>query len=181
MSVPSTTRAIATKAEGLVYAPADPVPATCQDVRDKIWFGVWPGPWDTARVFDASRSVYLATHDRTRIVWETAIADVISVPFECTDAFLELVSRRWGHALSQVHGVSPSPGWGVAWRAEPIRRIDGRAPRSAGRVPGWLLTEDLHRAWRRVLGLRDNRGVEPNACRSELHHAHGGSANEEIE
>ena len=167
-------------AEGVVFAAADPVPEGADELRDWVWFALWSAPWDTRLVFELGSAVYLATPQLDRVVWESSVREVISVPFESAEAFREMVGRRWGQPLGEVDGLSPAPGWGVAWRADPVRRLDVVCPDAAADAPRWQLTEHLDPAWRRALGLSaaDTEWTAGCGCSGESLRPHLYAANE---
>ena len=137
---------------GVLFAPSTPMPRTAQAVQDSAWYAVWSAPWDSANVLAPLRSVFLIDAGAGVVEWETEITDVVAVPFESVDAFRDLITRRWGHPVTRVTGTEPRPGWGVAWRAVPVRYLGLSSPEGAGALQSWNLVSDLDEVWRTALG-----------------------------
>lgn len=137
---------------GVLFSPSTPMPRTAQAVHDSVWYAVWSSPWDSASVLAPLRSVFLIDSEAGVVEWETEITDVVAVPFESVDAFRDLITRRWGHPVTRVAGAEPRPGWGVAWRAVPVRHLGVSRPEGAGTLKSWDLVSDLDEAWRAALG-----------------------------
>lgn len=137
---------------GVLFSPSTPMPRSAREVEHSVWYAVWPAPWDSASVLAPLRSVFLIDSEAGVVGWQTEITDVVAVPFESVDAFRDLIARRWGHPVTRVAGTEPRPGWGIAWRALPVRRLGVSRPNGAGALRSWDLVSDLDEAWRAALG-----------------------------
>jgi hypothetical protein len=137
---------------GVLFSPSTPMPRSTQAVEDSVWYAVWPSPWDSASVLAPLRSVFLVDAEAGVVEWQTEITDVVAVPFESVDAFRDLIARRWGHPVTRVTGTEPRPGWGVAWRAAPVRHLGVSRPEGAEALRSWDLVSDLDEVWRTALG-----------------------------
>lgn len=138
---------------GLVFTPSTTIPTTEEQVREGVSYMVWDAPWETFEHFAVGETIYLVDPATERIVWETRVADSVSVPFESADAFRDMIAGRWGKPIVTKTGTDPLPGWGVAWRAEPVRQLD--IPRPAEQMPwlGFMFTSQLDEPTAAALGL----------------------------
>jgi hypothetical protein len=138
---------------GLVFTPSTRIPTTDEQVREGVTYMVWDAPWETIEHFAVGETIYLVDPATERIVWETRVAESVSVPFESADAFRDMIAGRWGQPIVTKTGTDPLPGWGVAWRAEPVRQLD--IPRPAEQKPwaGFMFTSQLDEPTAAALGL----------------------------
>ena len=134
-----------------VYAPRSPMPWTADEVRSMVLFCVWDQPWNWRAAFDVGSTVFLKFPEMPVIEWETRIVELIAVPFESAEAFRDMLVERWDHTIGPIHGESPAPGFGIAWRAEPVRHLELILPPGAGELPEWCAVGDLDEAWQAAL------------------------------
>lgn len=134
-----------------IYAPSEGMPADEDAVRIWVHFCVWNQPWNWRAAFDVGTTVFLKVRELPVIEWETRIVDLIAVPFESADAFRDMLRERWDRTIGPIVGESPAPGFGIAWRAEPIRRLELSLPPGAGELPEWCAVGDLDDAWQAAL------------------------------
>ena len=66
------------------------------------------------------------------LVWRTTVVDTIAVPFEHVDDFRRLLSTRWQVEATALSDA-PTPGFGIAWRADPDELL--LTPRPPGIPP----------------------------------------------
>ena len=138
---------------GLVFTPSTTIPTTDEQVREGVSYMVWDAPWETFEHFAVGETIYLVDPVTDRIVWETRVAESVSVPFESADAFRDMIAGRWGQAIVTKTGTDPLPGWGVAWRAEPVRQLDLARPADQDVWPGFMFTSQLDEPTAAALGL----------------------------
>ncbi|KLR60310.1 hypothetical protein IMCC26207_110556 [Actinobacteria bacterium IMCC26207] len=138
---------------GLVFTPSTTIPATEEQVREEVTYMVWDAPWETFEHFAVGETIYLVDPATDRIVWETRVAESVSVPFESADAFRDMIAGRWGKPILIKTGTDPLPGWGVAWRAEPVRQLDLARPADQDAWPGFMFTSQLDEPTAAALGL----------------------------
>ena len=138
---------------GLVFTPSTTIPTTDEQVREGVSYMVWDAPWETFEHFAVGETIYLVDPATDRIVWETRVAESVSVPFESADAFRDMIAGRWGQAIFAKTGTDPLPGWGVAWRAEPVRQLDLARPADQDAWPGFMFTSQLDAPTAAALGL----------------------------
>lgn len=138
---------------GLVFTPSTRIPTTDEQVREGVSYMVWDAPWETFEHFAVGETIYLVDPATDRIVWETRVAESVSVPFESADAFRDMIAGRWGQPIDTKTGTDPLPGWGVAWRAEPVRQLDLARPADQDAWPGFMFTSQLDEPTAAALGL----------------------------
>jgi hypothetical protein len=138
---------------GLVFTPSTTIPTTDEQVREGVTYMVWDAPWETFEHFAVGETIYLIDPATDRIVWETRVAESVSVPFESADAFRDMIAGRWGKPILIKTGADPLPGWGVAWRAEPVRQLDLARPADQDAWPGFMFTSQLDEPTAAALGL----------------------------
>ncbi|MEI7888121.1 MAG: hypothetical protein WCJ04_12080 [Actinomycetes bacterium] len=138
---------------GLVFTPSTTIPTTDEQVREGVSYMVWDAPWETFEHFAVGETIYLVDPATDRIVWETRVAESVSVPFESADAFRDMIAGRWGKPIVTKTGTDPLPGWGVAWRAEPVRQLDLARPADQDAWPGFMFTSQLDAPTAAALGL----------------------------
>ncbi len=126
-----------------IYSPWLTMPWGADAVREAVHFCVWDRPWDWRDVFDIGTTVFLKFRDMPVIEWETRIVELIAVPFESAEAFRDMLVERWDRSIGPIQGESPAPGFGIAWRAEPIRHLELILPAAPDELPDWCAVGDL--------------------------------------
>ncbi|CAB4555136.1 unannotated protein [freshwater metagenome] len=138
---------------GMVFTPSTTIPTTDEQVREEVSYMVWDAPWETFEHFAVGETIYLVDPATDRIVWETRVTESVSVPFESADAFRDMIAGRWGKPIFAKTGTDPLPGWGVAWRAEPVRQLDLARPADQDPWLGFMFTSQLDEPTAAALGL----------------------------
>lgn len=139
---------------GLVFVSSTPIPATVADFDGAYWYAVWDRPVPSPHDLLPGGTVYLADEAGT-IVWETTVTDMVAIPYESSEMLREYLAKRWGLRASPINGNDPCPGYCMAWRAEPVERLDLVVPEGLEPLETWASTRHLDEAERTLRGLRD--------------------------
>ena len=134
-----------------LFTPSVPLPESAEAVRSTVLFGVWDRPWDWQASFRLGRPVLLRRRGVDVVEWLVEVVEVLAVPFESAEAFRDMLAQRWDPTIGPIDGESPSPGFGVAWRSAPLRRLRTARPEGAGPLPEWCEVGDLDDAWQAAL------------------------------
>jgi hypothetical protein len=138
----------------LVFTPSTPIPRNEPAVREAYWFAVWDRPIAVPFDLQIGGTVYLYDTTTDTLAWRTTLTDTIAVPFEHTDALREHLTRRWGMNASQIVGDTPSPGFAIAWRAEPDELLGITRPDAARALEQWENVHHIDAATREAWALR---------------------------
>lgn len=142
-----------------LFTPSVPVPESDDEVRATVLFGVWDRPWGWEASFRLGRPVLLRRRDAEVVEWLVEVVEVLAVPFESAEAFRDMLAQRWDPTIGPIDGESPSPGFGVAWRSAPLRRLRTARPEGAGPLPEWCEVGDLDDAWQAALAAGPASGA----------------------
>ena len=143
---------------GLIFTPSTPMPAREEVLESMVWYCVWDRPWNSHRLLARGSTVFLYDAGREVVRWETELTEVLAVPFESSDSFRDHVRRKWGQWVTPLGDDGPLPGWGVAWRARAVRRVDVTRPVGSPPLEQWTPTCTLDDGWRRALGIDTESG-----------------------
>ena len=137
----------------LFFNPSNPMPADESALEQMVWYCVWDHPWRSDRLLSAGSTVFLVDASADVVRWEIELTDVFAAPFESTDAFRDHLQRRWGTRVTPLDGDGPSPGFGVAWKARPVRRLEVKRPVGSPELEQWESSCGLDEGWRLALDL----------------------------
>jgi len=140
----------------LFFNPSDQMPADESTLEQMVWYCVWDQPWRSDRLLSAGSTVFLFDAAADVVRWEIELTEVFSVPFESTDAFRDHLERKWGSWVTPLDGDGPSPGFGVAWKARPVRRLDVRRPAGSPELEQWESSCGLDEGWRSALNIAES-------------------------
>jgi transposase len=138
-------------ADARLFTPSVPLPDSEDAVRSTVLFGVWERPWNWQPSFGEGRQVLLRRSGVDVVEWLVEVTEVVAVPFESADAFRDMIAQRWDPTVVGVHGRSPAPGFGVAWRSAPVRHLGVARPEGAGSLPEWCAFGELDERWQAAL------------------------------
>lgn len=118
------------------------IPAHPDGFGGHWWYAVWDQPLPRSVLPQVGDTLFLA--DEQGVVrWETELVDVWAVPYEHAQAFVDAAGARFGVPVGVVHGGLPAPGYGVAWRAAPVRDLELPTALLGVELGDWTSTEDL--------------------------------------
>jgi hypothetical protein len=143
--------------DGVVHHAGRTLPVTTDDLAASVWFAYWDRPVALDHGPFPGSTVWLYSQSADVLVWETEVADAIAVPFETVGAFTDHVEARFGEEL-WIDGPTLAPGFGVAWTARAVRRLDRRVPDGGSPLRQWAVPRHLDPDEARRWGFADTSG-----------------------
>jgi hypothetical protein len=154
----------------LVFAPSNPMPDDEHELRAAYWYAVWDRPIVVPVDLQPGGTIYLYDDRTDRLAWRTTVVDTIAVPFEHVDDFRRLLTTRWQVPATELRDA-PTPGFGIAWRAEPDELLLTPRPPGVPALHIWDATGHLDPAIAAAWGVSS-----PRCAADEAKRAGGGAA-----